>query len=120
MPDSRGASVLNAKKNDARCPVFGKGKNFAKIEIERKQNTFFRAGFSKYVGVRRLLEALLPEVHCVMPEGAQLANDFLRDPHVGQEAHDDGSARHHAFLRQPGGIFEGLLNVVWFEVRVLL
>jgi hypothetical protein len=66
------------------------------------------------------LQAFLAEMNGVVALGAEPLDHTHAHAHVGEESHAVGLRAPHFLASQPGGIFESLLDVLWFEVGVLL
>ena len=65
----------------------------AEIEVERKQNSIFRGGFRKHLGIGKALQPVLAQVGHLMTGVAEPSDDARAHAHVGEKSHRAPSAQ---------------------------
>lgn len=117
--DDRGCARIAQPEDDhagVSCPR--DGGNLAEIEVERQDDPALDPRLREDLAVGKPMKTLVAEVEGVVALLPQPARDRELDSHVREETH--GSLRGmHLFLRQPGGVPKGLLDVLALQIRIL-
>jgi len=111
---------MQTKQDHAHCAFPRQRENFPKIEIERQQHPVLGRGLAEDVIVCHSLKAFLMEVLCIMALRPQPFHDPHGHTHVREKPHPSiWSSRDDFLLCQPGGVFEGLLHIFFFQVGII-
>ncbi len=92
----------------------------AEVEVERQYDPILREGVGEYLLVGRPVQPLFTKVHRIVSVTAKPFDDAQVHAHVGEESHASCLGSADFLAREPGGVFQGLLNVCPFQVRVPL
>ena len=95
-------------------------RNRGNSKVERQDNPILREGLGEYLLVGRPGQPLFTKVHRIVSVTAKPFDDAQVHAHVGEESHASRLRRADFLACEPGSVFEGLLDVCPFQVRVPL
>jgi len=95
----------------------GKRDQVGEVEVEGQDNAALGDRFLENLVVRRPLETFVAKVDGIVPLGLEPLHDSNVHAHVGEEPLRCALRDADFFLREPGRVFQRLLDVFPLEVR---
>jgi hypothetical protein len=97
----------------------GEAENLAEIEVEGYHDPPRLPGASEDFPIWQTGEPGIANMGGVVTFGSQPVRHRRRQVHIQQEPHPRGSDRKNFLAGQPGGIGQGLANILFLEVRIV-
>jgi hypothetical protein len=96
----------------------GEGHQVGEIEVKCEKDPRLSDRLRKDLAVWGPLETFVPKVDPIVPLHTQPLDDANVHAHVGEETHGRWLWDADFFLREPGSVFQRLLDIVPFEVGI--
>lgn len=109
---------MQAEQDHARFAASRKSCDLAEVEVKGQNDALLGDRLGEHVEIGGTLEALVAEMLCVVALAAQPVDYAEADAHVREELHEALTGMDF-LLGQPGGVFDGLLDVFTFEIGIV-
>ena len=114
----RDTCVTHSENNNSRAAGLMSCCYFPKIQIKGQEDTILSEGFGEDLVIGRGTHFLVTQVYCIIAPVPKLIHDPYTYPHISKKSHGISLHRMYFFLCKPGSIFDGLLYVFTFKVRI--